>query len=287
MVPVEVVKLAPLMRRTSGNPDIRIGLIDGPIAFHHPDLARASLREVFGGPSGACSRVDSAACVHGTFVAGILCAKRESVAPAICPACTVLIRPIFSEPPPGLALMPSTTPQELATAMLECIEAEARVINLSLAFAYPSMKGENALAEALDHAMRRRVLVVAAAGNQGALGSTVLTCHPWVIPVVACDQRGRPLNESNLSGSIGRRGVSAPGAGITSLGARGPVLTLDGTSVAAPFVTGAIALLWSEFPTATAVQIRRAVISAFPPHRPTVAPPVLDVEAAYRLLHET
>ena len=92
------------------------------------------------------------------------------------------------------------------------------------------------------------MIVVAAAGNQGALGSSAITRHPWVIPVVACDDRGRPTNESNLGGSIGRRGLSALGAGVTSLAAEGEPLTLGGTSVAAPFVTGAIALLWSDFP---------------------------------------
>jgi hypothetical protein len=38
------------------------------------------------------------------------------------------------------------------------------------------------------------VLIVAAAGNQGTIGGTVITGHPWVIPVVAW----KPVNESNL-----------------------------------------------------------------------------------------
>ena len=155
--------------------------------------------------------------------------------------------------------MPSATPQELAAAIVECIDAGARVINLSLALAQPSTKGEQALEEALNQAVRRGVIVVAAAGNQGTLGSSAITRHPWVIPVVACDLRGRPMNESNLGSSIGRRGLSAPGDGITSLSAEGQPLTLGGTSVAVPFVTGTIALLWSEFPAATrgANQTRR------------------------------
>ena len=117
--------------------------------------------------------------------------------------------------------MPSATPQELAAAIIECIDAGARVINLSLALAQPSTKGEQALEEALNQAVRRGVIVVAAAGNQGTLGSSAITRHPWVIPVVACDLRGRPMNESNLGSSIGRRGLSAPGDGVTSLGAEG------------------------------------------------------------------
>ena len=124
--------------------------------------------------------------------------------------------------------------------------------------------------------------MVAAAGNQGTLGSSAITRHPWVIPVVACDLRGRPMNDSNLGGSIGRRGLRAPGDGITSLGAEGQPLTLGGTSVAAPFVTGATALLWSEFPSATAAQIKLAVTQASTPRRASVVPPLLDAAAAYQ-----
>jgi len=46
--------------------------------------------------------------------------------------------------------MPSATPQELAAAIIECIDAGARVINLSLALAQPSTKWERALEEALN-----------------------------------------------------------------------------------------------------------------------------------------
>ena len=205
-------------------------------------------------------------------------------APAICPDCTLLIRPIFTETTSGRERLPSATPQELAAAIIECIDAGARVINLSLALAQPSSKGERLLEQALDRAVKRGVIVVAAAGNQGALGSSAITRHPWVIPVVACDVAGRPMNDSNLGGSIGRRGLSAPGDGVTSLGAEGRPLTLGGTSVAAPFVTGTIALLWSEFPIATAAQVKLAVTQASKPRRASVVPPLLDAAAAYQTL---
>ncbi|SCX46300.1 S8 family serine peptidase [Nitrosospira sp. Nsp1] len=284
MLPTELVKLTALMARTSGNVDMKIGLIDGPIFTDHADLAKDRLREIPGQNGAACTQANSTACLHGTFIAGILSAKRGSAAPAICPDCTVLIRPIFSEKTLGREHMPSATPQELAAAILECINAGARVINLSLALAQPSVKGEQVLEEALNQALRRGVLIIAAAGNQGTLGSSAITRHPWVIPVVACDLRGRPINESNLGGSIGMRGLSAPGDSITSLGAGGQTLTLGGTSVAVPFVTGTIALLWSEFSTATAAQIKLAATRASAPRRAAVVPPLLDAAAAYQSL---
>lgn len=287
MDPLDLVKLTALMERTSGSPEVKIGLIDGPVATQHPDLAVEYLREIPGNNGATCTQANSTACTHGTFVAGILTAKRNSSAPAICPNCTLLVRPIFAEVTSGREHMPSATPKELAAAIIECIDAGARVINLSLALAQPSTKGEQSLEEALNQAVRRGVIVAAAAGNQGTLGSSAITRHAWVIPVVSCDLRGRPMSESNLGNSIGRRGLSAPGDDITSLGAEGQSLTFGGTSVAVPFVTGAIALLWSEFPSATAAQIKLAVTQASTPRRASVVPPLLDAAAAYQILLTT
>jgi subtilisin family serine protease len=272
------------MERARGSAEITIGLIDGPVATQHPDLAAENLREIRGNSGGACAYPNSAACLHGTFVAGILMAKRGSGAPAICPDCTLVTRPIFPEKISGRDYMPSASPQELAAAIIECIDAGARVINLSLALAQPSTQRVRSLEEALDATVKRGVLVIAAAGNQGTLGSSAITRHPWVIPVVACDSHARPVSESNLGNSLGKRGLMAPGSAITSLAGDGRSLTLGGTSVAAPFVTGAIALLWSEFPAMSAAEIKLAVTQASSPRRAAVVPRLLDAAAAYETL---
>jgi subtilisin family serine protease len=300
MTPLDLVKLTPLMERTSGRPEIKIGLIDGPVVIDHPDLASENILEVPGKLSGTCAQASSAACMHGTFVAGILCAKRNSLAPAICPNCTLLVRPIFSETisengrtrrqllnlaqGKPVEPLPSATPEDLASAIIEIIDAGARVLNLSAALAQPSSKGERKLEDALGYAARRGVVTAAAAGNQGTLGSSAITRHPWVIPVAACDLRGRPVSQSNLGSSIGRRGLSAPGEDITSLATDGKPLTFGGTSAATPFVTGTIALLWSEFPAATAAEMRFAVTQTYAQRRITVVPPLLDAWAAYQLM---
>jgi subtilisin family serine protease len=278
---LDLVKLPQLMKLTSGRSEIAVAMVDGPIAFGHADLARSSIREVAGDASARCAQSSSAACVHGTFVAGILSAKRGSAAPAICPDCTLLVNPVFSEAATGSMEQPSTTPEKLATAILECVWAGARVLNLSLAVTRSSSKGEHALKLSLDHAARHGVIVVAAAGNQGAVGGTIITSHPWVIAVAACDPNGKPVDQSNLGRSIGRNGLRAPGEQVTSLGADGPSLTLGGTSVAAPFVTGAVALIWSQLPTATGAQIRLAFHRAHARGRGSVTPPLLDAWATY------
>jgi subtilisin family serine protease len=279
---LDLVNLTPLMELTSGRPEIVIGLVDGPVVIDHPDLAGENVREIPGRIGGACAQARSLACMHGTFVAGILCAKRSSAAPAICPGCTLLVRPIFSETPGASELIPSATPEELAAAIIECVDAGARLVNLSAALAQvPSSRGERALGQALDHAASRGAIVVTAAGNQATVGSTAITRHPSVIAVVACDCRGRPLNESNFGNSIGRRGLSAPGEGITSLGTDSKAVPSGGTSVAAPFVTGTIALVWSEFPDASAGLLRVAVTQAHTQRRPTVVPALLNAWAIH------
>jgi subtilisin family serine protease len=214
-------------------------------------------------------------------VAGILSARRDSSAPAICPACTLLVRPIFEEATPRNGQLPSAAPSELADTILECIRGGARVLNLSVALAQPLSRGEQKLEEALDYAARRGCIVVAAAGNQGAIASSAITRHPWVIPVVGCDLRGSPTAKSNLGSSIGRWGLRAPSEGVTSLAAEGESPPIGGTSVAAPFVTGAIALLWSVFPAATASEVRLAVTGSSTSRRTTIVPPLLDAWAAY------
>jgi subtilisin family serine protease len=183
--------------------------------------------------------------------------------------------------------MPSAKPEELATAIVETIAAGARIINLSAAVSQPSANGERELEEALNYAARHDVIIVAAAGNQGTVGSSVLTRHPWSIPVAACDSQGQMMAASNLGGSIGRHGLTAPGENITSLATNGKPQTFGGTSAAVPFVVGASALLWSEFPSSSAAQIKLAVTQALGQRRKAILPPLLNAWAAFEEMTST
>jgi subtilisin family serine protease len=272
------------MALTSGRVDVIVGLLDGPVARDHPELASERIQGIPKGEDGGCAQASSSACLHGTFVAGILSARRDSSAPAICPDCSLLVRPIFAEAMIEGELLPSATPQQLAAAIAECVDAGARVLNLSAAMGQPSTKDERGLRDALDYAASHGVIVVAAAGNQGTLGSSVITRHPWVIPVVGYGVDGRPTPQSNLGSSVGRRGLGASGEAVTSLSPEGGPRTLGGTSIAAAFVTGAIALLWSVFPAATVAEIKQAIASSRQQRRTSVVPPLLDAWEAYSVL---
>ena len=91
------------------------------------------------------------------------------------------------------------------------------------------------------------------------------------------------MNLSNLGASIGRCGLGAPGEAVTSLGVTNP-LTMGGTSAATPFVTGTAALIWSDFPGATAAEVRSAVTMAAAPRRTTIVPPLLNAWASYQAM---
>ena len=242
-----------------------------------PDLAGGQLREIPGHNGATCTQANSSACLHGTFVAGILSARREFPRTRHLPQLYSPRPPDFCRNDRGREQMPSATPQELAAAIIECIDAGARVINLSLALAQPSDEGgagAGGSARSGRQAWRDRGCGGGQSGHPRQFRhhpSSAGSSPSWPVTL-----RGRPTNESNLGSSIGRRGLGAPGDGITSLSADGPPVTLGGTSVAVPFVTGAIALLWSEFPAATAAQIKLAVTQAASPRRASVVPPLLD-----------
>jgi subtilisin family serine protease len=258
-------------------------MLDGPVEIGVKSLAEENIR-ILEGPAQAAGNGSRQ---HGTFVAGILSARRDSMAPAICPDCTLLVRPIFLAPPVSDAdrTPMATTLEELASAVRESVRAGVHVLNLSVAAVGRFTTGERELREALDAAMRHGTIVVAAAGNQQMVGSSPITAHPWVIPVTSYDLAGRPSAVSTLGASIGRRGLGAPGERVFSLTPEGAYVEGTGTSVATPFVSGAIALLWSQDPQAPAEAVRFAVSQSRRRHR--IVPPLLDAWAAWLCLKHT
>jgi subtilisin family serine protease len=272
--------LAPLMRRTRGRQDVVVGLIDGPIAIGHPDLASARLQRL--GDAAPPASDAGAALAHGTFVAGMLCAERSSAAPAICPGCTIVHRVLF-EGARAEGEPVSAPPRVLADGVVACVDAGAEIVNLSVAAA-PSPNTDRDLQEALSYAMARGAVVVAAAGNDWTVGGSTITRHPGVLPVTALSSAGRPLPSSTIGRSIGRNGIAAPGERITSLAPGGGSVTWTGTSAAAPFVTGALALLRSLLPSVRATRAAMALRQAPGRRSRSIVPTGLAAHAALILL---
>jgi subtilisin family serine protease len=276
------LKLEPLMAKSTGE-GISVGLIDGPIDLNHEGLATSHIRTTKNSEVAACKKADNVACMHGTFVTGILTGGRGSNVPALCPDCEIILRPIFAEESSGQLELPSSTPDELAQAIVDCIKAGANIINLSVGLSTTPLTRFPQMQEAYDYAIQKGVPIVAAAGNQGQMGYFSILDNPWVIPVVGCDLDGIPDAFSNISRSIAKYGLMAPGMNVKSILAGGGFKRLSGSSFAAPFVVGTMALLWSIYKDATPQQLvisTRGVSRTFA----KVFPPLCDAEKSEALL---
>ena len=116
------------------------------------------------------------------------------------------------------------------------------------------------LSGAISRADQAGILFVAAAGNS----STNVKSYPAaytqnnVISVAALTSAGGLASYSNYGSTWVDLG--APGSGIYSTLLNGTYGTFNGTSMAAPHVTGAAGLLATMFPAASAAQIKAALL---------------------------
>jgi subtilisin family serine protease len=270
---LDLVNLTEIMSITTGSSDVRIGLIDGAVDVRHRGFgASPPIVELQSGSNSLQFNV-----AHGTFVAGILISQLDLDVPGICPGCQVLVRPVLRDNLP-------VTCSDVTCAMIELVDQDVQIINISMAVFEASTAERRMLKETLDYAQSRRTLVIAAAGNDGRVVTSPLISHPWVLSVSSCKVDGRLCNNSNTGISVGRRGLTAPGENIMSLAPGGGTAIGRGTSAAAPFVTGAAALLRSCFPKASSEKLRQALLWAGGTPRRGVVPPLLDALSAYRAL---
>ena len=119
---------------------------------------------------------------------------------------------------------------------------------------------DTVLSNAISRADQAGILFVAAAGNS----STRTESYPAaftqnnVISVAALTSTGGLASYSNYGSTWVDLG--APGSGIYSTLLNGSYGTFNGTSMAAPHLTGAAGLLATMFPTASAAQIKAALL---------------------------
>ncbi|MET9427074.1 S8 family serine peptidase [Streptomyces sp. NPDC003036] len=272
--------LSQLMARSAGAAGLKVGLLDGPVMVGHPGLSAAKIEWLCRRDVAEVGAGDVAA-VHATSTAGVLVGGRRSGALGICPAVTLVTRSVFRSP--AARSTGTATWTDLADALVELADAGARIVNMSLSLAAGVFKEHRAVQDALDYAAAHGVVVVAAAGNEGAIDSTVVTRHRSVLPVVAYNLQGRPERISNLGRSIGQRGVGVVADGLMSLGAHGTLRPFGGTSAAAAVVTGAVALILSELPKTRPGELISAMKGG-PSRRTSVVPPLMNAWRAFESL---
>ncbi len=177
--------------------------------------------------------------LHGTAVAS-LAAGAEPDAPGVAPAASVIsIRVVNTDDKSDVF----TVTQAIVTA----VDAGAQIINLSLG----GYSTSEALTRAITYADDRGVVIVAAAGNNGASRLTWPAADPRVVSVGATDATGRQASFSNSGSQLH---LTAPGIAIQTASLNNERTLFSGTSASAPVVTGAIAALMSQTPGLTAAQ---------------------------------
>lgn len=254
-----------------GGAGVHVGVVDGPVDAGHPDLADAQIVNLRA--RGERPRGRDAA--HATFVAGLMCASGNSVAPGLCPEVSLFSAPVTlrsSGPDEGLDA------DSLLDAVATCLDAGVNILNLSLEFVRPDARTDRRFAELMNHAALRGVLVVRATGNDARVSGGIRRQHSWPIRVIAYTPEGRPATLAHIGSNLGLEGVGGPGWDTAGLGLAGGYQVLAGTSVATAYVTAALALLWSAYPARSAASIR-AALQAINRRARCALPAMLDMAA--------
>jgi len=190
---------------------------------------------------------------HGTHVAGIIAARKGNGIGG-------------SGLAPGAKIMPvkvldanmSGTTDALAAGIRYAVDNGARIINVSVNADTPA----DALKSAVDYAAQHGAIIVASAGNNGR-NIDLLPSYPAsltssaVFSIAAQTAGGILWNLSNTG--LLSVDLAAPGERIASTARGSGYQSRTGTSAAAPFVAGSLALLSAARPDLSLAALREAI----------------------------
>ena len=190
---------------------------------------------------------------HGTHVAGIVAATSDNgvgiagVAPDVS---LMVLRAGFNIGSAGYL-----QDDDVAAAIVYAADNGAHIINLSLG----DPRYSPLLADAVRYATDLDVVVVAAVGNEGSSDVYYPARLDETIGVGAAGRDARPTSFSNHGPSID---LIAPGLTVHSTQPGGRYGDLSGTSMAAPHVAAAAALVRARHPEYSRLQVLGALVSA-------------------------
>ena len=230
---------------------ITVAVVDSGVDFNAQLRGRVTAFDLTSTGQGNPEWAD---CVgHGTAVAGIIAASNQQAEgfpfAGVAPAARILSVKVNSQESGSSAL--------LAQGIVDAVIKGADVINVSICTGDSSQ-----LRSAVEYAQHHNVVVVAAAGNDGSVDGDPFcgTAHgpyypanyPGVLSVGSVGQTGALSSFSDTRTHVE---VTAPGENITSAFPGGYQNDLNGTSFAAPFVSGVAALVRARYPRMPAAQV--------------------------------
>ncbi|MEM7478096.1 MAG: Ig-like domain-containing protein [Planctomycetota bacterium] len=225
---------------------------------------------------------------HGTHVAGTIGAKGNN---SIGVAGVGWDASIMS-----LKVIGNGSNADVARAIDYATDNGAKITNNSYGYAGTNVGGSQAISNAIGRAKNAGVLYIVAAGNSrtnipasdmdgnfNSWPAEYSKVHDNVITVAAIDSDGSFASYSHWGDESVQ--IAAPGTQIGSTYTNGGYVYSSGTSMAAPHVAGAAALLWAERPDLDYLGIKDAILStARPDHLSLVGNGVLDLGAAMDLI---
>ncbi|CAL9623490.1 hypothetical protein SUDANB145_05892 [Streptomyces sp. enrichment culture] len=246
--------------RTTKGAGVTVAVLDTGVEADHPDLAGNVLTGAdlvgFGAEDG-----DRAWARHGTAMAGIIAGHGHGTGNGdgvmgVAPEAKVLpVRVILEDGDPARAKARKSRGGALAEGIRWAADHGADVINLSLGDDSSSAHPEPAEDEAIQYALKKNVVVVASAGNGGEKGDHISypAAYPGVIAATAVDRYG---TRASFSTRRWYATVAAPGVDVIIADPDHQYYEGWGTSAAAAFVSGSVALIRAAHPGLTPAQIK-------------------------------
>lgn len=212
-----------------------------------------------------------AACKHGTHVAGIALGSSD-VLSGVAPGANLVGIQVFSKiaincgniAAPCVTAWDSDILKALDQAYAWRAQYHIATVNMSLGGGtYPNQLTCNAGGSAYKAMFalfnQAGIPVVIASGNSGNTNQiSIPACVTGAISVGATKKDDTIAPYSNSANFLA---LLAPGNGVFSSVPSGDYITMSGTSMAAPHVAGAIAVLKSKFPNASVMQLIEALES--------------------------
>ena len=233
--------------------NVLVGVIDGMVDATHAQLA-ANISSVQQFNS---EKNDPVKNKHGSHVAGIIAADADPThgpITGVAPRAKIVGGQFIANDGGGSL-------GDAIVAMNSVAARGAKIINMSWGGA-PCVQN---LKSAVDQLSARGIILVTAAGND-YLNSDYSPSYPAAFNALnQINVAATAIDDfmSNFSNHGYRTvNIAAPGVGIFSTIPGNQIESLDGTSMAAPMISGVAALLLSARPLATAQQIKYAILNS-------------------------